>query len=188
MTLEVPCDAVLADAFGPCALPIAPIGGGTARRSVVGCDWRNLDTRQHDRPIHLRCYGTSVRGGWVITRIVPVGYLPVSRCYDGCLNASRGSGPLAARSRKSQVRGYLRVHRWMTPAYRPARRQIWPVLTGSGHICCFRTRIQVIRRSLLLLVRHRGAHPIQCLDQRSVCIPPGLNRATALCSYSKALQ
>lgn len=81
--LEVPCDAVRADTSRHRALPIAPIGGGTARRSVAGRDWRHFDTRQCHRFTCLRCYGPSVPEGWVITRIVPVGYLPVSRCYDG---------------------------------------------------------------------------------------------------------
>ena len=56
-----------------------------------------------------------------------MGYLPVSGCYGMRRNVSRGSGPLAASSRKPQVRGHLRVHGWIYPAYRPARRSRKPV-------------------------------------------------------------
>ena len=131
----------------PCAA-YCPYWRRAARRSVAGCDWRDLDTRQHHRPAYLRCHGVPVPEGWVITRIVRVGYLPVSRCYGGCRSVSRGSGPLAASSRKSQVGGYLRVHGWMTPAYRPARRTRTPVTwafapTGQHQVSAMQSRLRL---------------------------------------------
>ena len=93
----VPCGPIRADAFRHCTLPLATIGGGAAREvsfGVIGAGSIRVSTAS---PLACGLTGASVPEGWVITRIVSVGYLPVSRCYDGCRSVSRGSGPLAAK-------------------------------------------------------------------------------------------
>jgi len=114
----------------------ATLGGGRARCRTGRRVRRAFETSCHRKPADLAAYGASDLKGWVSTRIAPVAYLPVSRCFDGCRSVSRGSCALAAGSRKSQVRGSFRVHGWIYPAYRPARRTKIPLTWAFGSESC----------------------------------------------------